>query len=263
MLFRSVPEVEYGWKDGRGWFGIYKDWQKVWPDFNEYVNHVQTSRWGCSGWLVFPGEHIDGDEKTGLAPAVRSMLADTDLLNLPDKTRQLGTFHGEANFLPFIRMGIMEQYDNLRTLLLNHRFESGQFSPFSTGENVYIRNVICKSWRVVENQYFPILGIAEMLMQSQGSVIRLFPYWPMHQTASFDGLRARNGFLVSASWDPKSGMSAKIKSLNGKQCSIRWERDETPVIKHNGKVVSFKRKGRDIVFNTLTHAEYELTARAK
>ena len=258
---KRVPDVEYGWKDGKGWFGIYKDWQKVWPDFDKYIYHLQTSRWGNSGWLVFPGEYIDGDEKTGLAPAVRDVLAGTDLLNLPDKTRQLGTFHGESNFLPFIRMGIMDKYDDLRTLLLNHRFESGQFSPFSTGENVYIRNVICKSWRIVENQYFPILGITEMLIQSQSNIIRLFPYWPMQQSASFDGLRARNGFVVSASWAPESGMSAKIISLSGNQCVIRWERDEIPVIKHNGKVISFKRKGRDIVFNTLTHAEYELTAK--
>ena len=262
-MLKRVPDVEYGWKDGRGWFSIYKDWQNVWPDFDKYVYHVQTSRWGCSGWLVFPGEYIDGDEKSGLAPAVRDMLAGTDLLNLPDKTRQLGTFHGEANFLPFIRMGIMEKYDDLRTLLLNHRFESGQFSPFSTGENVYVRNVLCKSWRIVENQYFPILGIAEMLMQSQGNVIRLFPYWPMKQSASFDGLRARNGFVISASWNPQSGLSAKITSLNGNMCSIRWDKDELPVIKQNGKPVNFTKKGRDIVFKTQPLTEYELTTSNK
>ena len=224
---------------------------------------MQTSRWGCSGWLVFPGEHIEGDEQSGLAPAVRDALAGTDLLNLPSNTRQLGTFHGESNFLPFIRMGIMEKYDDLRTLLLYHRFESGQFSPFATGEDVLIRSSTVKSWRIVENQYFPILGIAEMLLQSQGNVIRLFPYWPMHQSASFDGFRARGGFMVSASWNPESGMSAKITSLNGNLCSIRWEREETPVIKSNGKSVSFTRKGRDIVFKTSPNAEYELTTVAK
>jgi len=258
---KKVPEVEYGWKDGKGWFGIYKDWQKVWPDFDKYLYHIQTSRWGCSGWLVFPGEHIEGDEKSGLTLAVRDVLAGTDLMNLPDKTRQLGTFHGEANFLPFIRMGIMEKYDDLRTLLLNHRFESGQFSPYSTGENVYIRSVLCSPWRIVENQYFPILGITEMLMQSQGGVIRLFPYWPMQKSASFDGLRARGGFLVSASWNPNEGMTAKITSLKGNVCSIRREKDALPVITHNGKPVAFTKKGRDIVFKTQPNAEYELSFR--
>ena len=262
-MLKRVPAVEYGWKDGRGWFGIYKDWQKVWPDFDEYINHLQTSRWGNSGWLVFPGEYIDGDEKSGLAPAVRDALIGTDLLNLPNKTRELGTFHGEANFLPFIRMGIMEKYDDLRTLLMNHRFASGQFSPFSTGENVFVRHALQASWRVVENQYFPILGISEMLLQSQGSVIRLFPYWPMQKSASFDSFRARNGFMVSASWNPGSGITAKITSLSGNQCSIRWEKDELPVIKHNGKPVAFSKKGRDIVFKTQPNAEYELTASKK
>ncbi len=262
-MLKRVPEVEYGWKDGRGWFGIYKDWQKVWPDFDEYINHLQTSRWGNSGWLVFPGEYIEGDEKSGLAPAVRDALAGTDLLNLPDRTRQLGTFHGEAIFLPFIRMGIMEKYDDLRTLMMNHRFASGQFSPFSTGENVFIRDPQLASWRIVENQYFPILGITEMLLQSQGNVIRLFPYWPMQQSASFSGFRARDGFIVSASWDANSGISAKITSLNGNQCNIRWEKDELPVIKHNDKPVFFTKKGRDIIFKTVPNAEYVLTASKK
>ena len=258
-MLKRVPAVEYGWKDGRGWFGIYKDWQKVWPDFDKYINHLQTSRWGNSGWLVFPGEYIEGDEKTGLAPAVRDALAGTDLLNLPARTREHGTFHGEANFLPFMRMGMMEKYDDLRTLLMYHRFASGQFSPFATGENVFNRGSHQFSWRIVENQYFPILGITEMLLQSQGSVIRLFPYWPMQKSASFDGLRARGGFLVSASWNPDEGMKGKIKSLSGNQCTIRWERDTLPVIKLNGKPVAFTKKGRDIVFKTLRDAEYELT----
>ena len=262
-MLKRVPEVEYGWKDGKGWYGIYKDWQNVYPDFDKYIYHLQTSRWGCSGWLVFPGEHIAGDEQSGLALALRDVLKGTDLLNLPRSTRQLGTFHGESNFLPFIRMGIMEKYDDLRTLLLYHQFASGQFSPFATGEGVFIRGATLKSWRIVENQYFPILGIAEMLLQSQGGVIRLFPYWPMEQSASFNGFRARNGFMVSASWNPESGMSAKITSLNGNLCGIRWERDETPVIKHNGKPVSFTRKGRDIVFKTVPNAEYELTTTVK
>ena len=258
-----VPEIEYGWKDGRGWYAIYKDWENVWPDFDKYIHHLQTSRWGCSGWAVFPGEHIEGDEQTGLALALRDVLKGTDLLGLPSRTRQLGTFHGESNFLPFIRMGIMEKYDDLRTLLLYHRFASGQFSPFATGEDVFIRTSTVKSWRIVENQYFPILGITEMLLQSQGGVIRLFPYWPMEQSASFDGFRARGGFSVSASWNPASGMTAKITSLNGNQCRIRWEGDKLPVIKHNGKPVSVSRKGRDIVFKTAPQAEYELTTSKK
>ena len=254
----NIPNVAYGWKEEQGWFAIYKDWQLVWPDFNDYLHHLRTSRWGCSGWLVFPGEYIDGDERDGLTLAVRDVLLGTDLLNLPDKTRKLGTFHGEANFLPFIRMGIMEKFDDIRTILLNHRFASGQFSPFSTGENIYVTSPSYASWRIVENQYFPILGITEMLLQSQGNIIRLFPYWPLDKSASFSTLRARNGFIISAAWDPKIGMFAKIKSLKGNNCRIRWEGKKRPLITLDNDPVSFNIEGRDIVFETLPDAEYEL-----
>lgn len=253
-----VPEIEYGWNNGKGWYGIYKDWQKVWPDFDEYLYHLRTSRWGCSGWTIFPGEHINGDEETGLAVAVRDVLAGTDLMNLPNRTLQLGTFHGEANFLPFVRAGIMEKYDDLRTLLLNHRFMSGQFSPFSTGDNIFPRDPAYSTWRIVENQYFPILGITEMLLQSQGNVIRFFPYWPMEQKASFKEFRARGGFVISASWDPDSGIMATISSQCGNLCRIRWKQNEKPVITCNGKQVAFSRQGRDIVFKTHPNLEYVL-----
>ncbi len=253
-----VPEIEYGWKDGKGWYAIYKDWDRIWPDFDEYLHHIRTSRWGCSGWPVFPGEYVQGDEPDGLAAVVRDVVSRTDLLNLPDRTRQLGTFHGEANFLPFIRMGLMDKYDDLRTLLLNHRFPSGQFSPYSAGENVYIRSFFIDSWRIVENQYFPLLGITEMLLQSQDSIIRLFPFWPEDQSASFQGLRARSGFLVSAEKDPVSGISATITSLNGKTCRIRRDQLDRPDIRCEGEKIKYTMEERDIVFKTEAGKSYRL-----
>jgi arylsulfatase A-like enzyme len=252
----KVPEIDYGWQNNQGWYAIYKDWRKVWPDFNEYLKHIRTSRWGCSGWPIFPGEYIQGDEKKGLAKAVRDVLRGTDLLNLPNKTRILGTFHGEANFLPFIRAGLTEKYQDLRTLLLSHRFNSGQFSPFSTGQDVYIRKANFASWRIVENQYFPILGISEMLLQSQGHIIRLFPFWPKNQYASFKNLRARGGFEVSAQWSPKKGLNATIKSLCANPCRIRWDKETKPEILHNHKPVPYQIQDTDIVFDTKPQAVY-------
>jgi hypothetical protein len=40
--------------------------------------------------------------------------------------------------------------------------------------------------------------VAELLMQSVGDVIRLFPAWPKDKAAKFTSLRAQGGFLVSA-----------------------------------------------------------------
>ncbi len=255
---KRVPPVDYGWKDDRGWFAIYKDWDVAWPDFDEYLEHLRHSRWGCSGWLVFPGEHIQGDEEGGLAAAVRDVLRPTDLLNLPDVTRQLGTFHGEANFLPFIRMGMWEKFGALRELLLRHRFAGGQFSPYATGEGVYIRAAHTASWRIVENQYFPILGIAEMLLQSQGGVIRLFPFWPENKSASFRGMRARGGFIVSAEYISPGKFEAAIYSLCGNTCRLRLRGEGKPSITHNDQTVEYILDGRDIVFETKSGTKYNV-----
>ena len=42
------------------------------------------------------------------------------------------------------------------------------------------------------------LPINELLLQSVGDVLRLFPAWPGHRAARFTRLRAQGGFLVSA-----------------------------------------------------------------
>jgi len=258
---KRVPAIEYGWQDGQGWYAIYKDWKEAWPDFDAYLKHVRESRWGCSGWIVFPGEFLNGDEEGGLAAAVRDVLRRTDLLHLPAQTRSLGTFHGEANFLPFMRLGLMEKYDDLRTLLLQHQFDSGQFSPYAIGGNEYVRVGHTDSWRIVENQYMPILGIAEMLLQSQGGVIRLFPYWPKGKAASFQTLRARGGFVVSGDWKPGGSTRATITSLSGRPCRIRWTETGRPSVSEGGQTVPYKVDGRDIIFDTKAGVSYELRSK--
>ena len=250
LHLKNVPEVEYGWKDGQGWYAIYKDWDKIWPNFQEYLHHIRTSRWGCTGWPVFPGEYVQGDEKEGLAKAVRDVMNGVDLQNLTDHSRYLGTFHGEPTFLSIIRLGLIGKFEDLKTLLLSHRFPSGQFSPFSTGENVYVRSAPVATWRIVENQYFPILGITEMLLQSQGGAIRLFPFWTLEKAASFQGLLARGGFQISAKLDKLEGISAEIKSLNGNPCRIKWEKNYMPVLTCKGKKVNYLFEKGEIRFKT-------------
>jgi alpha-L-fucosidase 2 len=251
-----IPDIKYGEMDGKSWYAIYDDWEKAWPDFNSYLEHLRSSRWGCSGWPIFPGEFVNGDEAEGLAKAVRGVIRETDILNLPDNTRMLGTFHGEANFLPFIRGGIMEKYHDLRTLILNHRFESGQFSPFSNGENRYVSQASISSWRIVENQYFPILGITEMLLQCQGNIIRLFPFWPDNHSASFNNLMTEGAFLVSAEYIPDNSMTANITSLKGNECRIRWKGKQRPLITHNEQPVEFELKNHLLTFDTEANNVY-------
>lgn len=48
-------------------------------------------------------------------------------------------------------------------------------------------------------QFAASMAIGELLVQSVGDVIRVFPAWPKERDAAFKDLRAQGGFLVSAS----------------------------------------------------------------
>jgi hypothetical protein len=255
---KRVPDIEYGWRDGKGWYAICKDWDKVWPDFDEYLDHVRHSRWGCQAWPVFPGDYIDGDEEDGLAAVIRDIVADVDLLNLRPRTTVLGEFHGEATILPFIRLGMMEKFKAIRTLLLAHQYPSGKFSPWAAGSGKHVRTPACETWPLMENQYMQILGITEMLMQSQGGTIRLFPFWPKDKSAAFQNLRARGSFLVSAEYTPGTGLRSTIHSLKGNRCSFRWQQADLPSISVEGKPVNFVVEGHNLIFETKIGEVYQI-----
>lgn len=65
-------------------------------------------------------------------------------------------------------------------------------------------------------------GIAETLMQSHSGEINLLPALPEQwKTGSITGLRAKNGFEVSISWEDGKLKTAEIKSLSGNKCYVR------------------------------------------
>lgn len=258
QYLKRVPDIEYGWRDGKGWYAICEDWETAWPDFEEYLDHLRHSRWGCQAWPVFPGEYIDGDEENGLAAVLRDIVSEVDLTNLRPRTTVLGAFHGEATVLPFIRLGMMEKFKDIRTLMLDHQYLSGQFSAWETRSGKYIRTPYLATWRLIENQYMQILGITEMLMQSQGRIIRLFPFWPENKSAAFHNLRARGAFLVSAERSPSATPRATIHSLKGNRCRLRWQENNLPKVSRNGEPIQFAIEGRDLIFDTEVGAVYQV-----
>ncbi|MEI8121172.1 MAG: hypothetical protein WCI20_03910 [bacterium] len=66
----------------------------------------------------------------------------------------------------------------------------------------------------VENTSLPLV-LAEALMQSWDGTIRLFPAWPHHREATFENLRAKGAFLVSAKICQGSVQHLTITSLAG------------------------------------------------
>ena len=108
----------------------------------------------------------------------------------------------------------------------------------------------------------------------QDPVIRLFPVWRLSAgagPASFSGLRAKGGFVISAAWnnatDEVSGV--KIVSDSGRRCALLspWARATHPgsvlVVGRNGSEVpvhwrSGDPRGAIVEWATTKGAEYEL-----
>jgi hypothetical protein len=59
------------------------------------------------------------------------------------------------------------------------------------------------------------LPVTELLVQSVGGVIRVFPAWPMEIPASFASLRAQGGFLVTAAVSDGKIGEVRIESTVG------------------------------------------------
>ena len=275
-----VPEIDYGWNEYEsgekyGWYALCKDWEKVEflygetregtgavrfdenIDFEERLYHMRNDRWGGAGWLVYPGEHLEGDGKDDFTAVMKDILERVDIMKLPNS---ISKYHGISSVMPQIRLGMDSQWDKIRYLLLAHSYQSGQYSPFSSGEEEYIRQPHDIGWRIDENTYLGTLGLTEMMLQSQGGIIRLFPCWKEGVAVSFDKMRARGGFLVSAGFDGSKPDNVIILSECGNECRIRWS-GELSVINQDGAKVTASRDGRDWVFATDSGCEYKISLR--
>lgn len=264
---RRVPEVEYGWDDGEAWVALDADWKRY--EAGKRADLCRSSRWAGGGWAVFPGEYIEGDGEDGLTMAYRDIMSRIDLLNpfyssTYDKNMYPGTpiIHPISSVLPAIRLGLKDKYESVRQVILRHRLTYGQASSYMLSDgNVPealkgFYGYLWYDWRAVENKYLGVIALTEMLLQTQGNVIRLFPCWPEGHSASFSGLLARGGFRVSASVDTDGLISAEVESRAGLPCVIRTDKTMSVVSKAEGTEIPVKRAGRDQVFDTQTGGVY-------
>ena len=237
----SVPEVQFGWTGNRAWVLPDKDFPK------EKAGDRAHNWW--ARWAIFPGEHVDGDEDDGLAAAVRNIAGDVS------KHGPEGNLSGIENIIPWLRLKPTGAFEGVRAVMLRHRSPNDLAHTFGRDSGYSER----LQWRVAEDNYLGVYGTMEMLLQSHGGVLRLFPVWPRNLAAKFR-LAARGGFFVTADWHPRQGLKAVIRSNAGLPCRIRWTEAAAPTVTAGGQAVAFRRSAREIEFDTRQGVDYLVTS---
>ncbi len=106
--------------------------------------------------------------------------------------------------------------------------------------------------------------ICEMLLQSQGNVIRVFPAWDSNVgDAAFFSLRARGAFLVSAEMRQSQTAYVIIRSLAGNKCTVANPFEENVRVRNleTGADVEFISENGNLTFDTVSQHEYVIENR--
>ncbi len=123
--------------------------------------------------------------------------------------------------------------------------------PTVTPNTLYSEN----GWPTFESPVSAARNVLDMLMQSWGGTIRIFPACPSEwRDTAFDDLLAEGAFLVSAKREGGKTLFVRIKSLAGSPCRIRCDIKEpqllkegkpVPVTSKNGVIELDIRKGEE------------------
>jgi len=237
-----------------GTFWIYSDKNDVPSNTDTWrgARQIGSSQSVAAAWTVFPGEYVDGDEPDGVAPMLRDIMR----RNTWEKWHpDMIWIHHWWCAIPALRMGLPNAFSMARKIILRERFPAGQ------ARTTQWIHLLPDTSRVPEDNYLGVVATTEMLLQSQGRVIRFFPAWPQKKAAGFRSLPARGGFIVSAVWKPKTGLHAEIKSLAGESCQIRWRGSRLPVVQCKGRRIPVEKIKDTVFFKTRRGALYQVSGR--
>ena len=111
----------------------------------------------------------------------------------------------------------------------------------------------------IDGNFGATAGMTEMLLQSQGGYIELFPALPdKWSDGQFKGIKARGDFELSAVWSDKTLRSMEIISNSGNVCKIKYQGIKNYIIRQqDGGTVSPTVVGDNIIeFKTIKGGRY-------
>jgi len=156
---------------------------------------------------VFPGDQIDRRSPESVQALFRRTLEHVEV-NGNNSTVILGTARARLalpDTLDWLHTELALRERPNGTLTLNRREPHHRFNDF--GHYTEMAGAA--------------LPITELLLQSVGDHIRLFPAWPRSRPARFENLRAQGGFLVSAELDSNGQVtSLRIRSTAGRDLAL-------------------------------------------
>ncbi len=108
-------------------------------------------------------------------------------------------------------------------------------------------------------QFAASMAVSELLLQSVGDTIRVFPAWPRDKPAEFRNLRAQGGFLVSAQMADGNVKRVEVTSTVGGRLRLvspwarisitRTGKQEALAAEENGVVVLETKAGERLLFS--------------
>jgi hypothetical protein len=160
--------------------------------------------------------------------------------------------------LPALRSGSLEPegaYLGLRRIIERWRHANGLIWAMSVADYGH-----AGAWTETLGMCAPL---QEMMLQSFGGVIRLFPCWPNRVGASFRTFRAEGAFLVSATWKDGSVREAEIRSERGGTCRLYspWPEGLRVEAARGGEVPASLDEGGIFTFATVAGETYRLLKR--
>lgn len=226
---QALPPIRYTWDGSEGSIAYgysnelgYTDWDPYylspylhgkWKDKESFPFPSEST----ALWMIYPFEYLTGDGDSPL-----EQVAAWRIRNMYDYTHNDNPYnecHPSVPYGALLRVDGRKWYNHTIRTIEEFTTKTGEYWMFSekvTGLETGFLG------RMPETYVHPIQYLTDILLQTQGGIIRLFPALPSGKRASFFGFLARAGFVVSAKTDGVC-VSAEIHSRLGGTCRVKLD----------------------------------------